>query len=89
MGGTKCIVSVVNCCLPIAGSIGCIFIWPNKDVRGRVGLWAKLEFSIILPSIKISGLYYKCFTIVIYDRNDSGQHYKTRITIIIDNPSLR
>jgi hypothetical protein len=33
------------------------------------------------------GLYYKCFTIVIYDRNDSGQYYKTTITIVIDNPS--
>jgi hypothetical protein len=30
-------------------------------------------------------LYYKCFTIVIYARNDSGQYYKTTITIIIDN----
>jgi len=29
-------------------------------------------------------LYYKCFTIVI---NDSGQYYKTTITIIIDDPS--
>ncbi len=52
-------------------------------------------------SIEISGLYYKCFTIVmtvastykaritniIYDRNDSGQYYKTRITIVIDDPS--
>ncbi len=34
------------------------------------------------------GLYYKCFTIVIYDHNDSGQYYKTRITIVIDDPSL-
>jgi hypothetical protein len=25
---------------------------------------------------------------VIYDRNDSGQYYKTTITVIIDNPSL-
>ncbi len=33
------------------------------------------------------GLYYKCFTIVIYDCNDSGQYYKTGITIIIDDPS--
>jgi hypothetical protein len=33
------------------------------------------------------GLYYKCFTIVIYNRNDSGQYYKTTITIIIDDPS--
>ncbi len=35
----------------------------------------------------ISGLYYKCFTIIIYDHNDSGQHYKTTITIVIDDPS--
>ncbi len=34
------------------------------------------------------GLYYKCFMIVIYDQNDSDQYYKTRITIVIDNPSL-
>ncbi len=25
------------------------------------------------------GLYYKSFTIVIYDRNNSGQYYKTTI----------
>jgi hypothetical protein len=35
----------------------------------------------------ICGLYYKCFTIVIYDRNDSGQYYKTTIMIVIDAPS--
>ncbi len=34
-----------------------------------------------------SGLYYKCFTIVIYNRNDSGQYYKTTIMIVIDDPS--
>jgi hypothetical protein len=28
-----------------------------------------------------SGLYYKCFTIVIYDCNDSGQYYKTTIVV--------
>ncbi len=33
------------------------------------------------------GLYYKCFTIVIYNCNDSGQYYKTTIMIVIDNPS--
>ncbi len=33
------------------------------------------------------GLYYKCFTIIIYDHNDSGQYYKTTITIITDDPS--
>jgi len=32
-------------------------------------------------------MYYKSFTIVIYERNDSGQYYKTTITIIIDDPS--
>jgi hypothetical protein len=35
-----------------------------------------------------NGLYYKSFMIVIYDRNDSDQYYKTRIMIVIDNPSL-
>ncbi len=34
-----------------------------------------------------SGLYYKCFMIVIYDRNDSGQYYKTTIMIVTDDPS--
>jgi hypothetical protein len=34
-----------------------------------------------------SGLYYKCFTIVIYDHNDNGQYYKTTITIVTDDPS--
>jgi hypothetical protein len=38
-------------------------------------------------SITYYGLYYKCFTIIIYDHNDSGQYYKTTITIIINNPS--
>jgi hypothetical protein len=39
-------------------------------------------------SIATSGLYYKQVTIVIYDRNDSGQYYKTTIMIVIDDPSL-
>ncbi len=34
------------------------------------------------------GMYYKCFTIVTYDRNDSGQYYKTTILIVIDDLSL-
>ncbi len=38
--------------------------------------------------IDTSGMYYKCFTIVIYNHNDSGQYYKTRITIVFDDPSL-
>jgi hypothetical protein len=32
---------------------------------------------------RASGLYYKTSMIVIYDRNDSGQYYKTTITITI------
>jgi hypothetical protein len=34
------------------------------------------------------GLYYKSFTIVIYDRIDSGQYYKTMITIVSYGPHL-
>ncbi len=37
---------------------------------------------------KTCGLYYKQVTIIIYDHNDSGQYYKTTITIVIDDPSL-
>ncbi len=37
--------------------------------------------------ILTSGLYYKSFTIVIDDCNDSGQYYKTMITIVIYDPS--
>ncbi len=40
-------------------------------------------------SIVFSGLYYKQVTIVIYNHNDSGQYYKTTITIIIDDLQLR
>ncbi len=42
----------------------------------------------IYQTSQICGLYYKQVTIVIYDRNDSGQYYKTTITIIIDDPIL-
>jgi hypothetical protein len=38
--------------------------------------------------VAISGLYNKQVMIVIYDRNDSDQYYKTTITIVIDDPSL-
>jgi hypothetical protein len=51
---------------------------PDKDVRN----------GMLRLKDKVSGLYYKCFTIVIYDRNDSGQYYKTTITIVIDDPRL-
>ena len=35
-----------------------------------------------------SSLYYKCFTIVIYDRNDCGQYYKPTIIIKASLASL-
>ncbi len=44
-------------------------------------------FQVCIAS-QSSGLYYKQVTIVIYNRNDSGQYYKTTITIVIDDPSL-
>ncbi len=34
------------------------------------------------------GLYYKIFTIVIYDHNDSSQYYNTMIMIISYAPNL-
>ncbi len=34
------------------------------------------------------GLYYKSFTIIIYNHNDRGQYYKTMIMIIIYDTSL-
>ncbi len=42
----------------------------------------------VIISAAFCGLYYKCFTIVIYDHNDSGQYYKTRIAIVIVDPSF-
>jgi len=48
----------------------------------------KFGLKSIKLSPEISGLYYKQVTIVIYDGNDSGQYYKTTITIVIDDPSL-
>jgi hypothetical protein len=38
--------------------------------------------------IETSGLYYKIFTIVIYDRIDGDQYHKTMITIISYAPHL-
>jgi len=35
-----------------------------------------------------SGLYYKSFTIIIYDHNDSSQNYNTMITIVSYAPNL-
>ena len=53
------------------------FFVDTREDNGKV-------FFLMRPS----GLYYKCFTIVIYDRYDSGQYYKTRIMIESDDFSL-
>ncbi len=37
--------------------------------------------------IDTCGMYYKFFTILIYNCNDSGQYFKTRIAIVIDYPT--
>ncbi len=55
--------------------------------------WKKIRQSIFAGkegalTSKTNGLYYKQVTIVIYNCNDSGQYYKTTITIVIDDPSL-
>jgi hypothetical protein len=42
-----------------------------------------LQVSINLLELETSGLNYKSFTIVMYDRSASGQYYKTMIMIII------
>ncbi len=47
----------------------------------------RLQRHLISDEGKSCGLYYKCFTIVIFNHNDSGQYYKTTITIIIDDAS--
>jgi hypothetical protein len=50
--------------------------------------WFFSKTCFFLMIEKTCGLYYKQVTIVIYDCNDSGQYYKTTITIVIDDPSL-
>jgi hypothetical protein len=44
-------------------------------VMGSLGGWSFVDAD---GSNITSGLYYKCFTIIIYDRNDIGLYYKTR-----------
>ncbi len=52
-------------------------------------IWAyisdhKVNVSSLLVTL-ICGLYNKSFMTVIYDRNDSGQYYKTMIMIVIND----
>jgi hypothetical protein len=60
----------------------------NGSLRNDSSLCLTLARFVKPPKLSSSsGLYYKCFTIVIYDHNDSGLYYKTTITIVIDDPS--
>ncbi len=63
----------------------------NDTTQSFVTSFLETGYPFLFPNITknlTSGLYYKYFTILIYDRNDSDQYYKTRIAIVIDNPSL-
>jgi hypothetical protein len=63
----------------------CIVQTPGVDLL-KLYFWRKFtETFLNFYEINPCGLYYKCFTIIIYNRNDIGQYYKTRITIIIDD----
>ncbi len=64
-----------------------IYIHPCLLYVTKDGGWSLPKFCQVRPE-PTSGLYYKCLTIVIYYPNESGQYYKTTITIIIDDPSL-
>ncbi len=48
----------------------------------------RLDWKVIARNKHSCGLYYKQFTIVIYDRNAIGQYYKTMSTTIIVKASL-
>ncbi len=78
-------------CLVPGGELASLKTWPGRlslvwtdDVHMSAGNVIKPFIS--LPPM-LSGLYYKCFTIVSYDRNDSGKYYKATIMIVIDDPS--
>jgi len=55
-------------------------------------IWLTKKLLILsqkmLYEIDSCGLYYKSFTIVIYDPNDSIQYYNIKITIISYAPNL-
>ncbi len=73
-----------NWCHHYVSDKWCLAIWLLTKWYCAIIL-AVVIFTVQAPT---SGLYYKQVTIVIYDCNDSGQYYKTTITIVIDDPSL-
>ena len=84
---TNCLSTIDN------GGLGG-FLRRRLDMEGNFRSKFRPNFRFLkeknyfeIRKLKTCGLYYKCFTIVIYDRNDSGQFYKTRIMNVIDDPS--
>ncbi len=59
-----------------------------SDARALSDTISSFEHTTLNKQDQTCGLYYKQVTIIIYDHNDSGQYYKTTITIVIDDPSL-
>jgi hypothetical protein len=59
-----------------------------SDTIPRLATYLILYRCALFIQDNTSGLYYKTITIVIYNCNDSGQYYNTRITIVIDDTSL-
>ncbi len=69
--------------------------WQKSQKKSTVNGFMRWYHKMVLWSgirrwyyLKACGLYYKTIMIVIYDCNDSGQYYNTRITIVIDDTSL-
>ncbi len=50
--------------------------------------WVYMIPTVFFEQDNISGLYYKSFTIIIYNCNDSIQYYKTMIMILSFAPSF-
>ncbi len=59
-----------------------------NDLKNNHSQRHYIKNEVPVKCAKSSGLYSKHVTIVIYDRNDSGQYCKTTIMIVIDDPSL-
>jgi hypothetical protein len=82
--GKKNFVLIIETALPDQGTLLERNFFPeagkplSRNYRDFAGAaWALSRISLM------PGLYYKCFTIVFYDFYDSGQYYKTTITIVI------
>ncbi len=66
--------------------------WQPTHLECKTGRLAEPSIYVVVKSNwqvfepkNTCGLYYKCFMMVIYNRNDRGQYYKTAVMIVIDN----